>query len=538
VKLDDKNSVASRASGLKRLHPRIFNIQYSIVNLLVALLLSLPSPVSAAWSWKLDAQRYGKLDMFERALYDKASRLFDAGDYRAAAAEFEKFKIQFPDSQMLSYVLFMRGYSLHSAKDRNAAIKVYNEVLDYFGDAIDDAAPALFYLGMAELENGDVREGLEAMLEVVEDEDYRKHPVAAGALRRLADNKWRNGEYEAAVTFWKQSCRDFAESNPAEANPARDNVTDYYIKSRNYSALESWLINDENRDNPAHRKWVADYAWGRAWNNFHGGWGKYTNFNKAEKTADLKAFYEWFKQQKPWYDKAENAWSYYHNAIYFASQRMWDKVETKRLIDESIPLTQALKEEKDRNGRYSWMVDRMREASDWTGCEYCIAKITDPLLAAYKRYEMYYHRNDWTSAITQLEQLEKANNEYWSPRALWDHAMMFKDRLGRYEEAIKLFLQMNNPPDNLWHIQECYSRWGKLEEAVTTLNEIENSFPPHAPRAAWTKASLYHAAGMTTEAVASARRVLKMYPKSGEASQAHQLLEGYGIKTGGGVMDE
>jgi TolA-binding protein len=505
---------------------------------LMACLSLIPIASTAQWTWKLEAERYGALNLFERAQYDKAKRLFEEKDYRAAAAEFEKFKVQFPDSAALSYVLFMRGFSFHHAKDRNEAIKVYNEVMDFFGDVVADAAPALFYLGIAHLENGDTRAGLEAMLEVVEDEDYQKHPVAAGALRRLADNKWRNGEQEAAVVFWKQAVRDFGGSNPDEANAARYKVTDFYIKSRNYSGYEKWLLNDENRDDPKHRKWVAELAWGRAWNNFHTEWGKYTNFNREEKKQDVAAFYAWFKAQKAWYDKADDGWRFYYNAIYFVSQRMGDRAETRRLIDELAPQTQALASEADRNARYAWLADRMREAADWTSAEYCISKMTDALSAEYKRYEMAYYRSQWDAAIAHLEALEKANSQSWSPRALGAHAALFKDRLGRYEEAIVLYRKINNPPANLWAIQECYYRWGKLQEALTTLNEIENSFPDSASRAAWHKASYYHAAGRSTEAVAAARRVLKMYPKSPESSKAHQLLEGYGIATGGGVLDE
>ena len=71
----------------------------------------------AAWEWELSAKRYMGMNAFERAQYTKAKKQCEAKQYRAAAAEFEKFKVQFPDSEALSYVLFMRGYSLHRAKE-------------------------------------------------------------------------------------------------------------------------------------------------------------------------------------------------------------------------------------------------------------------------------------------------------------------------------------------------------------------------------------------------------------------------------------
>ena len=39
-------------------------------------------------------------------------------------------------------------------------------------------------------------------------------------------------------------------------------------------------------------------------------------------------------------------------------------------------------------------------------------------------------------------------------------------------------------------------------------------------------------------AVAQARRILKVYPNSQASSNAHQLLERYGVDTGGGVTEE
>ena len=45
-------------------------------------------------------------------------------------------------------------------------------------------------------------------------------------------------------------------------------------------------------------------------------------------------------------------------------------------------------------------------------------------------------------------------------------------------------------------------------------------------------------AGRGKKAIAQARKILKAYKKSHEASLAHQLLEKYGIATGGGVFEE
>jgi tetratricopeptide (TPR) repeat protein len=305
-----------------------------------------------------------------------------------------------------------------------------------------------------------------------------------------------------------------------------------------YPEYEAWLTNDSNRDDPKHRKWMADRAFDRAWGNFHRDWGKYNNFNKEQKRKDIAAFYDWYRRQKSWYDQAEDTWRFYHNAIYFASQRMWDHGETRRLIDESMPLHKALPDEKDRNNRYAWLADRMREARNWELCELCIGKITDRPYATYKRYEMYSHKHDWDNAIAQLETLEKLNHDHWTPSPYSEHARVYRDVLRKYDKAIDLYRQMNNPPANLWAIQECYKRWGKLADSLQVLTEIENSFPGEAAKAAWRKASYLHEAGEGADAISQARRILKVYPDSSESSAAHQLLEKYGVETGGAVINE
>jgi hypothetical protein len=72
---------------------------------------------------------------------------------------------------------------------------------------------------------------------------------------------------------------------------------------------------------------------------------------------------------------------------------------------------------------------------------------------------------------------------------------------------------------------------------MLTLAEIENAFPNEAAEAAWYKAYYYKQASDNKMAVSEARRILKQYPKSPASSKAHQLLEEYGITTGGGLAE-
>ena len=273
-----------------------------------------------AWQWQLPLERYRALNMFERAQYDKARKRLEDSQFRSAAAEFEKFKIQFEDSELLPYVVLMRGYCLHQAKDRHRAIKVYNEVMDYFPDSIDDASAALYHLGVAHFENGDVKAALEAMKEMAEDEDYNKHPLAAGALVRLADNHLRNKEPEQAVKYWRQVIRDFGKTNREQSSAAERSLVTYCLQNRNYSSLDNWPSTEDNQQDAKQRQRRVDRAFEIAFQGFRDynpreQWDDYSRSTKTRQKADKQAFWVYLRSRKSLYDANGKQADYYVNYL-------------------------------------------------------------------------------------------------------------------------------------------------------------------------------------------------------------------------------
>ena len=499
---------------------------------------------AADWKWELPVARYRQLDVFQRAQYDKAARLLKENNFQAAASEFEKFKVQFPDSPALAYVLFMRGYCLHQAKTRNQAIKIYHEVLDYFADEVDEAAPAKYFMGLAHLENGDTRQGVQCLQEMLAHEAYAKHPLAASALARLAENHWRNKESDQALKLWKQVVRDFSKTAHTEASHARDNLIISYIKNKDYAGYQAWLLPTgadvpKDYDEAKHRVWMAQQVMDKAHNHiFPGHTGHYNQFQQQEKIEAMRACFAYFKSQKPWFDKAGQTWDYLSRALYFLTAHFGDKKERDPVVDEMVALVKKIQDKTDANGKYAWIVDRLREGNDMARARYVIGLISDPPLAGYKEAEVLIAESKHKEAVAKLEQVEKMGNPQWAATAQERKAWVYKDCLQNYEAAIKIYREINKPPGTLWAIQECFIRWAKLDDAINTLSEIENSFPNDASRAAWYKAQYYHQANQGKKAIAQARKILKAYKASPEASQAHQLLEGYGVATGGGVFEE
>jgi tetratricopeptide (TPR) repeat protein len=316
------------------------------------------------WDWPLSKSHFKRLDQFQRGRYTKASKLVKGNEFKAAAAEWDTFRLEYEDElddDLLAYVTFMIGYSQHHAKTRGKAIKLYTEVLDYFAEEVWVAAPALYYRGVAHFDNGDTRKGLKDMKALVSNEDYQTHALAAGALRRLADNHWRNKEVEPAIRYWKQVCRDFAKTNRDEVSAARSRVIDHYIRSRNYGALTGWL--GKSRETVTSTLYRAYRGFGWDWRNDYAATAKL----KKQRAGDIKACWTWAKAQKGLFqaEGGKHLWTYYTRVIEFAAPHLKDRLERNALIDEAIQYLKGLKlDDREWDRRFGWMADRVRDGGD------------------------------------------------------------------------------------------------------------------------------------------------------------------------------
>lgn len=498
------------------------------------MLLCISAAGAQEWSWQLPVKEYQQLDVFQRSAYGKAAALLTAKDYRAAAHMFEKFRNDFPDSPATAHILFLRAYSLHLVKDRNAAIKAYNEILDYFPGEINPASAALYHMAMAHHENGEPDQALELMQEMSADEDYRAHPLAATALVYLADHASSKGRHEQAVAYWKQIIDDFSDKNRHAVANAQHRAASYYINNRQAASYENYRAGD-NQD-PAFRKGLMDHIWHVA---------RHTLNHRPNDPAGRKwhketvsAFYGYFRTRQGIYQKAGDPWGYYTRGLEFLTQCRATRDEITSFVDEASKYIATIGDKGRADGMWAFMTDRLREARHYERARYCLTRMTDRPYAAYKEHEILAHEGKWAPSAQQLETVEAMGNAYWTRMAWRSRADIYRHHLRRHAEAIQLYQKVDDPPATLWAIQDCYIRWGKLSEALTTLTTIENLFPDHAANAAWHKAEYLDRFSRTPQAIAAARRILKVYPRSPQSSHAHQLLEKHKVKTGGGVADE
>ena len=492
------------------------------------------------WSWELPSSRYKQMNTFQRALYSKGKAALEKKQYRQAATAFEKFKVEHEESPLLSYVLFMYGYSQHQAKDRNGAIRTYTEVLDYFGDIIEDAAPALYYMGRAHFDNGDRKKGMMVMKEMAEDEDYSKHPLAAGALRILADNDWANKERSTAVRYWKQVVRDFAKTNPDEAENARRRIYIYYLEEGNLSGALTW----EMKMNPlagkaqiAQRVEYVNTIAAVAFRHIQRSNGyRKASYAKHKKKhiANLLAFAQAGEQA---FMEAQRAGEFYLLVLPLIGAFDAKSKDFMSYMDLAQLYSRKLSEGEKRDRYLIKLASLLRDQRQVDHGIHLLHSLSDKINGAYLIAKFLQSSKQYEKALAQFQAVEKMGKAAIATSSKKERASILHKNLKRYDEAIALYTELNSPPSTLWGIADCHAAKGSHQKAITTWLEIENSFPSDASRAAWARANHYKKIGDDKKAISESRGILKRYPKSRESSKAHQLLEGFGINTGGGLID-
>ena len=436
----------------------------------------------ADWHWQLPPERYKLMNTFERAQYDKAAHLLETNQPAAASSEFEKFKAQFGDSPVLSYSLFMRGYCMHQAKNRNAAMKAYQEVVDYFPEQIQDAAAALYFEGVANFEDGEITKGIHCMKKLLDSPLYKTNPLAAGALRRIADAYWEQKQPDQAVQYWRQAVKEFQHVNDSEYTAALSGLAAYCIVSKDYAIWENSALEDDTaKADPARRRAAADFMWNRGWSMYRSGFERVKPVTPKELAAEQKAFYEYLASTKDWWVKAKDLNGYYYRMFNVLVYDYKDKATRDKLLDEAIAFERQEKDKTLADQQIAQICDLMRAGRFEDRARLCVAAMTDRVAAAYKEHEILYDEAKYKEALATLEQVEASANPEWQTKAMNARAYIYKNGLGQYDKAIAIYEKIGQPPGTLWQIQECYKRWGKLDQALKTLTEIENLFPDDAP---------------------------------------------------------
>lgn len=567
---------------------------------LVAASLSLPSAARGARARDnfrpgdevpLSSDEYKKLDRLEAHALDKADAIFREGKFRQATAEYETFLREYPQSIALPYVLLRKARCLHLDDKRNEAVRQYDEVVDYFPNEVEYAASALYYQGKAHWDSGDEALALKSWARMAKDKQYRTHRLAAGAINQLADQLATQGQAETAVGYFEQVAVDFRGTNRIAAEHARQRVTLHYVRtSPNEAKLRKFfadarvirngrqITDAELAKDPEYWQTVSstvrqlghfksdqaelrkpyfeywlkvldgkflqddDYQIGLARLVRDGlgdsaGWAGRLDAQFARgKTDDYSRVIRWISEfgaikakTAEYYAKLDFAKTTTDQVVALV-RALYDDVGDSNLAGAALRqlnLAKMTDAEKFSLARYLWH----KGNDEWIKrlCE----QATD---AERKKHELlcYWHwRRNPKEGLPLAEGLLKS--ERYSSDAMWKKAELLEWEK-KYPEAISVYRQTTNEPENFWRVAACYEKMGKIDQAVKQLREIESFFKEHRSQAAIRVAQIYKRADQKEQCIAAFRQVLVKYPESPESSIAHEELEQMGItRIKGGV---
>lgn len=608
-------------------------------------------------------KEWEKLDTFESHTLSQAEKLYRAGKWRQAISEYDAFVQDFARSKCIPYVLVKKGLCRMYDNKLYHAVKEFDEVLDYFPNNINCAAPALYRIGECHWQMGNIEKAMKAWAEMANDKDYSKHHLAAFAVNALADNLMKQAKPQEAVKYYEQVALDFKGKNRDAVGHAAGPVVLYYIKtSPNEKKLRPfwdaiWGDAKTKGSDAEERRY-----WSTVLQHVHNN----SNFEDTQKGLQQKYLSYWcgtFRGKFPeWDDYQISLANLQHeldkdafrrvNSLDAQFRKSWkagdaarvlkwlrlfgrNKVKLKQYCDllartkldtsqlgTLVTILQhagARDLAKDVFTRHWSMLDVAKlDLGQIGGLAYALQKAGAPELAR-EAFNTYYNTLSFgkltnaqirhlisiiydtihdkprgSNTIRKLHFEKMPDNEilglaHWlwkrDPDMVEEVTMRVKDKeagkmsmlrfyvysrntasalplslemtradrfakeawgiraellvsIKEYRQAIGAFRMVDNPPANLWRIADCYVALKDITPAIAQLQEIESFFQQDATRAAMRIATVYQGAGQQKKYIGALRRILKKYPKTGESSTAHQLLERLGVKMGGGVEAE
>jgi tetratricopeptide (TPR) repeat protein len=544
------------------------------------------------------ADAFAKLDTFEAIQLEDADKLFTAKDYKGAFAAYRAFASEFTRSEAIPYALLRNARCLHLLNRRNNAIQAYQEVVDFFPNAIPFAAAALYYQGLAHGENGNNDRQTAVWARMVQNDAYVSQPNSGTALTFLADEMQKVGRLQEAADYNWRTAVSFRNTNIPAADRARNAVTEHYVRhTPNHDKLKQFYSEAGGFDY-RHDKTDAPEEDARYWsrvldlalttpleNDQRANVCAYWTAKMGDRFTDNDALRKrWFdalltheKDLEKWLDRLVKQyqvnppsmarvleWSLWlreqGDALTAFYTRESKPFITAMEIDEKLKLINTLShhhyslnaqaEELFRSIGNQSMTDTQLRDYGMIASRYepedtvlrIFARIKDKTAASRARFD--YHtqggfrgnRDHNEKALAEIPTL-KASPDHAGPNLAWTEAELLQN-LGRHEDAIQAYRNANRQPDSTWRIIDCLVALTRTPDAIRSARELESLGKDIAPRAALRIADIYKGAGDKAREISQLRQILVRYPKTSESSQAHLRLEDYQVPLVGGQDDE
>ncbi|MFK7850548.1 MAG: tol-pal system YbgF family protein [Akkermansiaceae bacterium] len=547
----------------------------------------------AAEEIRYPSDNFAKLDTFEGLNLEDADKLYNKEDYKGAYAAYKAYSFEFPKSKALPYVLLRMGRCLHQLEKRNAAITAYQDVVDYFPDAVSYAAAALYYIGECHGQNGDDAKKTATWARMVKDKDYVAQPNSGTALTYLGNAMDKLGKFEEATEYHWRTAVAFLKSNEkaaasargavishyASRSPNHDKLAEFYVAAsgfdgrgqktdkpeedaRYWSTVLSTALKTEDTekrekacaywsakfggrmaDNDALRKQLFDAQY--AHEKDLDSWVARMTKQFESKPADADRVLQWCGYYKK---RPELRSKFYEERIKPLMGGLDDKAKVRLMSklrhphamhDEAQRLITSIRTNDMSDEEIKGFADLVAYYEPEETVLRYISRMKDKLFATKARFDYYNrkaHRNPpmIEKALAQIPELIKSPK--YADGLAYRKAQLLHE-LGEHEEAIKAYRVANKQPDSTFGVANCLAALKRYDDAVKTVKELYSVGGATASKAALYAANFYRTAGNKGKEVDQLRFILTNFKKSGESSEAHNRLESYGVALTGGEAE-
>ena len=526
------------------------------------------------WDWHMPGEVYKELEFTDRAQVDRAVKLFEQAidaerrgvkvtdlvpRYRNAAGEWRKVQVQGETSgngneALLAYAVFMQGYAKQQARDRNEAMKLYNEVLDIYPEQKFISVPARYMLSRVKRELGDIKQANADLEEIVEDKGADGHKIFYNVIRSLAGVRWGEGKAEEAAELWEKIVFTQKKVDWSLWKGSRDDLVLARIVTQDFANLEAALFAGLGPEKKKERvgaicenaKWVSEIdRYG------HHGVTAYLDRKfppekkKAERKRELekirKGYIAWLDGEGGVFEGHDDGWAYAIAQLRALYGYAKNEDIMKRMKAVEAMVRNGKPEQVD--GRARTLAFELATIGQKDAARSAAAMAKNTLYRLHLQYELENQLQEWKAAamyLTEYIGTQPPPDPGSLKSAKYDLAWYYRFRLGEPAKAVKIYQELDDPPRSLWGLAESLRESGKKQESYTTLTELTSVFPDEAANAVLRYAQWKEADGEKEKAIGLYRQLLKnpKWKQTGASSQAHQALERFGIATGGAMTNE
>jgi tetratricopeptide (TPR) repeat protein len=467
-----------------------------------------------AWAVKYDElplDRWAKLGEADRYQLSIAEKYYREQNWKAALSEYEKFLSLYEKSDGAPYVQLKWSICQVNLHKSNTAIKDgFQSVIDYWPES-PEAVTAGYLIGKTYKETGEIKQAKKYFAKVLID-----HPDSLAALMskiELADMARVEGDDKRRLALWNEvvfRADRTGDAAPLCAEISNQLATHFFSVANFPDALKALSTTYSEPQLPLYV------------NHFIRGPLAQLVANPESKARGLKmadAAVAYVKSKAPPAPKDDAEKQQLRQNWLFVAEIEQFAGRPAEALTAFESIINTFGADDDTLGRKAGLLKGIGRRDD---ARSTYNRFQNQPEGQHQIAYSFREEQKWDQAIAIYQNLlssDAKNGQRWN----WELACAYRDA-SRFKEAVGVFRQCDNFPEDLKQMAGCHRRLGEHKEALALYQQVM----AHAPSASWALleiARTYEEAGEKEAAIKAFQQVCKRFPKSGEASAAHARLQ-------------